>query len=154
MRKITNSTAKNCDKRNQGKRSSLPYIAFLTSLFVAVISLKILTKDKTGNQSPTLPAPDLSEVDSMIIKAIKVAEQRVKGSPSNARFWGELGITYWVNKLNEPGRKCIQKAQDGYLRSRAKGSSSGVGATVGLYGTATALATLWQECGCGGGVRP
>ena len=81
-------------------------------LFVALISLKNLTKDKTSNQSPTLPAPDLSEVDSMVIKAIKVAEQRVKGTPSNARFWGELGITYWANELDEPGRKCIQKAQE------------------------------------------
>ena len=79
MRKKTNSTAKKSDKSNQEKRSSLPYIAFLILLFVALISLKTLTKDKTSNQSPTLPAPDLSEVDSMVIKAIKVAEQRVKG---------------------------------------------------------------------------
>lgn len=112
MRKKTNSTAKKSDKSNQEKRSSLPYIAFLILLFVALISLKTLTKDKTSNQSPTPPAPDLSEVDSMVIKAIKVAEQRVKGTPSNARFWGELGITYWANELDEPGRKCIQKAQE------------------------------------------
>ena len=33
--------------------------------------------------------------------------------------------------------------------SAAKGSSSGVGATVGLYAHRAALAALWQECGVG-----
>jgi tetratricopeptide (TPR) repeat protein len=93
------------------KRSSISYFAFLMLILVVLLSLKKLNSDKPSAEKPSLPSADLSEIDSMVVKAIQLAEQRVTKSPSSAKYWGELGITYWVNELKEPGRICIQNAQ-------------------------------------------
>ena len=96
----------------QKKRSSISYFAFLILVVVVLIALKQLDRDKPIPSKPTLPVADLGGIDSMIVSAIRTAEKRVNASPKSAQTWGELGITYWVNELDESGRECLIKAQE------------------------------------------
>lgn len=104
-------TKKNPSEGKQKKRSSISYFAFLMLILVVLLSLKSLNSTDSSPKAPPLPKVELSGIDSMVVAAIHQAEQRVKKSPTTAQLWGNLGITYWVNELREPGRECIQKAQ-------------------------------------------
>jgi tetratricopeptide (TPR) repeat protein len=96
----------------QKKSTSLSYFVFLLLMLVILLSLKKLNTDSTPPQKSSLPSVDLNDVDPMIVQAIKNAEQRVNSSPTSAQKWGELGVTYWVNELSQPGRECFKKAQE------------------------------------------
>ena len=65
------------------------------------------------NQKEITPPPqvDLQDVDPLIVSTIKAAENRLHSDPHSATAWGDLGITYWVNGLSEPGAYCLTQAR-------------------------------------------
>ncbi len=94
------------------KRTSLPYFAFVIVFLVVLVSLKLLDRENRAPAQPTLPKADLTGVDNMIVNAIRAAEKRVIAAPLSAQSWGELGIIYWVNEMDQPGRECLKKAEE------------------------------------------
>lgn len=92
----------------QAPSSSLPKVMGL----LVLIGLGMVALWKF-NQKEIIPPPvvDVSDIDPLIVNAIKAAEKKLNDYPHSATAWGSLGITYWVNGFSKPGAFCLAQAR-------------------------------------------
>jgi tetratricopeptide (TPR) repeat protein len=82
----------------------------LGSLVLAVGLGAILYFRPWASDAIPPPAPDLSQVDPAVRKAIEEEQSRVREAPQSGRAWGRLGMAFHAHMFDPEALSCFEQA--------------------------------------------